>query len=130
VTASKIPHWRVLLVDDEEDVRDTLAMGLRKNGFYVAEFNNAISALSIVEPGLFDLAILDVRMPKLSGFELYMKIREKDRRVNVCFLTAFEAFDEFRNLFPELATRHFVRKPIMITSLVKRLNLILNNIEA
>ena len=83
-------------------------------------------ALASFESGLFDMALLDVRMPIMSGFELCMKLREKDSRVNMCFLTAFAAFDEFKALFPELATRHFMKKPTMISSLVERLNLILS----
>ena len=101
-------------MDDDKDVCDTLAIGLREKGCYVAEFRDPFLALSSFETGLFDLAVLDVRMPKMSGFELYVKIREKDSRVKICFLTAFEAFDEFRALFPELATRHFVKKPLLI----------------
>ena len=66
-------------------------------------------ALASFESGLFDMALLDVRMSIMSGFELCMKLREKDSRVNVCFLTAFAAFDEFKALFPELATRHFMK---------------------
>ena len=88
-----------------------------------------MQALASFESGLFDLALLDVRMPNMSGFELYVKLREKDGRVNVCFLTAFEAFDEFKALFPELATRHFMKKPTMISSLVERLNSILSEAQ-
>jgi len=116
-----------LLVEDEPDICYTLAIGLRQRGFYVAEFSDPLPALLTFEPGLFDLALLDVRMSKMSGFELYMKLREKDTSLNVCFLTAFEAFEEFKTLFPELATRHFMKKPAMISSLIDRINLILSD---
>jgi len=118
-----------LLVEDDKDVCDTLAIGLKEKGFYVAQFRDPLQALASFESGLFYLALLDVRMPSMSGFELYMKLREKDSRVNVCFLTAFEAFDEFKALFPELATRHFMKKPTMISSLVERMNLILSEAQ-
>jgi len=68
-------------------------------------------------------------MPIMSGFELCMKLREKDSRVNVCFLTAFAAFDEFEALFPELSTRHFMKKPTLISPLVERLNAILSEAQ-
>lgn len=123
--SSKVPRWRILLVDDDHDVCITLEMALKLNGFYVASFNDPLLALSKFEEGLFDLAMLDVRMPKLGGFDLYIKLREKDPRMKVCFLTAFEAFDEFIRLFPGMAKKHFMQKPVGVTELIKRVNTIL-----
>ena len=105
---------------------DTLAIGLKKRGSMSQHLGTHCRPWQVLTLACLDLALLDVRMPNMSGFELYMKLRDKDSRVNVCFLTAFEAFDEFKALFPELATWHFMKKPTMISSLVERLNLILS----
>jgi DNA-binding response OmpR family regulator len=109
------------------DICTTLEMGLKLNGFYVASFTDPLTALAKFENGLFDLALLDVRMPKISGFELYMKLRDQDPRMKVCFLTAFEAFEEFGRLFPGMAAKHFMQKPVGITELVTRVKTILND---
>lgn len=122
----KILHGRILIVDDDRDISMTLEMGLRLHGFDVASSNDPLSALSEFKPGSFDLALLDVRMPSMNGFELYKKLKENDPRLKVCFLTAYEASREFRELFPEMADKHFMQKPVSIKELVTRIEAILN----
>jgi two-component system catabolic regulation response regulator CreB/two-component system response regulator ChvI len=115
------------LVDDESDVLSTIEMGLRLNEFNVTSYADPTLALSDFKAGLFDLAILDVRMPKLTGFELYHKLREKEPGIKACFLTAFEAFEEFKRQLPKMDDKHFLQKPISIKDLVNRVNNILGN---
>ncbi len=65
--------------------------------------------------------IIDIRMPKLNGFDLYRELKKKDGSVKVCFLTAFEIYyEEFRKLFPTIDVRAFIRKPVGISSLVNQ----------
>jgi DNA-binding response OmpR family regulator len=79
-------------------------------------------------PGNYDLLLLDVRMPGMTGFELYKEIRQIDGNAKVCFLTA--AFEtcrkEFAVLFPMLnEVKCFLKKPIAMDDLVKRLGALL-----
>ena len=74
-----------------------------------------------------DLVILDIKMPKMDGFELYTKIKEKDPKVKICFLTASELFyEEFRNtrlkLGEKVGEEYFIQKPIKTEDLLKKLN--------
>lgn len=102
-----------MLVDDEHDITVVLKRGLESHGFEVTAFNDPAEALSNYAPGKYDLVLLDVRMPRMSGFELYRKIRDIDPDVKACFLTAFEIyFDEFRKMFPKLHVRCFAKKPV------------------
>jgi two-component SAPR family response regulator len=65
------------------------------------------------------LSFLDVKMPKVNGFELYEKLREKDSKVNVCFITAHEDYYEsLREIFPDMNCDCYV-KPINIDDLVR-----------
>lgn len=65
--------------------------------------------------------IIDIRMPKLSGFDLYRELKKKDDSVKVCFLTAFEIYyEEFRKMFPTIDVKAFIRKPVGISSLVNQ----------
>jgi CheY-like chemotaxis protein len=85
-------------------------------------------ALSNFNLGLYDLLLLDIRMPKMNGFELYQKIREIDSNVKVCFLTASEMFyEEYRRLdaYPRVNKEHFIQKPIRSEELILQLNEIL-----
>jgi YesN/AraC family two-component response regulator len=70
-------------------------------------------------------------MPKLDGFQLYIKIREKDPKVKICFLTAITTFNEdFRKTRLELGKTinedYFIQKPINTEDLVKKLTSIMN----
>jgi CheY-like chemotaxis protein len=60
-------------------------------------FNDPQEALSNFKPGYYDLVILDFKMPKMDGFELYEKIKERDDKAKICFLTVSESYyEEFR----------------------------------
>jgi CheY-like chemotaxis protein/predicted transcriptional regulator len=113
---------RILVVDDESDISSAIKIGLEDNGFAVNVFNDPLSALSSYRPGAYDLLILDVKMPKMNGFELYREIRKADSKAKVCFLTAFEMYgEEFRRVFPSMDVKHFIQKPISMSDLVDQI---------
>ena len=122
---------RVLLVDDEPDLNLTLKITLEENGFKVDSFTDPLSALENYkeEAGMYDLLILDMKMPQMNGFELYRQIRKIDDKVKVCFLTAGEMdYEQFgKELFPALENNCYIQKPIENETLIKRLNRIMGN---
>ena len=120
---------RVLLVDDEPDLNLTLKINLEENGFKVDSFADPLSALeNYKEAGVYELLILDIKMPNMNGFELYRQIKKIDDKVKVCFLTAGELdYEQFRKeLFPALDNNCYIQKPIENETLIKRLNRILS----
>jgi CheY-like chemotaxis protein len=112
---------RIMIVDDEQDIARLFATSLELNGFIVDVFNDPLSALSNYKAGLYDLLLLDVKMPHMSGFELYQRIKDIDHQAKVCFITAYEeSLNDFKRLFPSLEEVDcFVRKPIEMHNLVK-----------
>jgi DNA-binding response OmpR family regulator len=96
---------------------------LEYHGFKVDSFNDPQEALSKYNPGLYDLVILDIKMPKMDGFVLYHEIKKKDNNANVCFLTASELYyEEFRKEeYCALDGNLFIRKPIENEELVKQI---------
>jgi DNA-binding response OmpR family regulator len=120
---------RVLLVDDEPDLNLTLKMVLEQNGFKVDSFTDPLSALENYkeEAGMYELLILDMKMPQMNGFELYRQIKKIDDKVKVCFLTAGEMdYDQFRKeLIPALDNNCYIQKPIENEMLIRRLNRIM-----
>ena len=118
---------RILLVDDEVDITMVYTMGLQDNGFKVDAFNDPLQALSDFKSGIYSLVLIDYKMPKMNGFELYQEIRKVDTKVKVCFITAFEInYQALRAVFPAATTTDdigcFIRKPVDMDDLVKRIN--------
>lgn len=115
---------RILIVDDEEDITSILKKGLEKYGYEIDVFNDPLLALSSFRAGSYDLILLDIRMPKMDGFELYQRITQLDSKTKVCFMTAFEVYyDALKELFPDsYESVCFVRKPIAIQDFVKRIS--------
>ena len=118
---------KILIVDDEPDITLAFDMILEMNGFEVDIYNDPLLALSDFKPNSYGLALLDIRMPKINGFELYKKIKDIDNKIEVCFITAFEDYrEEFKESFPELEeAKNFIRKPKAIEDLVKHVATIL-----
>jgi len=122
---------KILLVDDEPDVIYTIKNILEDNEFQVNTFNDPITALKTYTSNFYDLIILDIKMPKMDGFELYNKIREKDPKVKICFLTASEMYyEKFRKARSEIGKiigeDCFIQKPIKNEDLIKKLTSIMN----
>jgi DNA-binding response OmpR family regulator len=115
---------RILVVDDEPDLTQVSRLALEYHGFKVDSFNDPHLALSEYRPGLYDLVILDIKMPNMDGFELYLEIKKIDTNANVCFLTASEQYyEEFRKKdYYALDRNLFIRKPIENEELVKKIN--------
>ena len=117
---------RILVVDDEPDIALMLKKVLEGNGFRVDSFDEPSAVLQNFKPGIYDLLILDIKMPSINGFELYLKLREKDQHVKVCFLTALSELRDYeayrKEVFPKWGERYFVAKPIENDELIRRVN--------
>lgn len=104
---------RILLVDDEKDVTSVFNSALKRSGYDVVVFNNSSEALAGFKPNQYDLAIFDVRMPGMGGFELYSKIRKIDSSIKALFVTAYADYEhEFLVTLPDLDIKCVLEKPI------------------
>ena len=114
---------RILLVDDEYDVNLTNRLILEENGFEVDSFTDASQTLKNFTAGLYDLVILDVKLPAIDGFSLYEKIRKLDDKVTICFLTAADkAYCKIlKNHHPSIKEDYVIHKPVDNESLLKRI---------
>jgi CheY-like chemotaxis protein len=120
-----------MVVDDEKDILRILKRDLEssnfENRFNVEVFSNSESALNAFAShpdGYYDLVLTDIRMSKMTGFELYRRLKERSPSIKIVFLTAFEIDrKEFDKI---LADTHFINKPVSISNLVPKLNSILD----
>jgi DNA-binding response OmpR family regulator len=118
---------RILIVDDESDVNLALRIVLEDNNFIVDSFNDPLRALENFKADMYDLAILDIKMPKKDGFEVYKEILKIDNRVKVCFLTAGDInYRSLKETFPTLDENQFIRKPIENIELIQQIHKIIN----
>jgi two-component system, OmpR family, response regulator ChvI len=113
---------RIFLVDDDPDISLTFKIGLEEHGFVVDVFNDPIIALSNFKTGIYNLVLLDIKMPEMNGFELYREIQKIDDNLKVCFITAFVVYYEsLQEIFPMARISCFIKKPIEIDELVERI---------
>jgi CheY-like chemotaxis protein len=115
---------KILLVDNEADIALAFKIGLEDSGFTVDAFNDPLEALSNFKAGFYDLLLLDIKMPNMNGIECYQQMKEIDKKVKVCFITASEMhyYEEIeKEIFPTLGVRRLIRKPIKMDDLVKDL---------
>jgi DNA-binding response OmpR family regulator len=112
---------RILVVDDDHDIALAFEKGLEDNGFKVDVFTDPIYALSKFQAGVYDLLLLDVKMPRMNGFELFQELEKIDNKVKVCFITAYEVYYQaLREIFPGLNIECFIKKPIEIHKLIEK----------
>jgi DNA-binding response OmpR family regulator len=117
---------RILIVDDEPDVNFALRIVLEENNFIVDSFNDPLLALENFKANLYDVLILDIKMPKKDGFEVYEEIMKIDNRVKVCFLTAGDVnYRSLKEKFQTLGENQFIRKPIENTELIRQVHKII-----
>jgi len=121
---------RILIVDDDADVTVTFKAGIEENNNYkdansrieVYTSNDPVIALSEFKPNFYDLLLADINMPHMNGFELCEKILSIDINVKVCFMSSVEINREaLREIYPALSLGCFIRKPVTMDCLVKRI---------
>ena len=122
---------KILLVDNETDITFALENALEHYGYSIDSYNDSMLALNSYKRNFYDLIILDIKMPNMDGFELFNKIKEKDPKVKICFLTASELFyEEYRKkryvLGEKLGEEYFIQKPIKTDDLVQKINALMN----
>lgn len=119
-----------MVVDDEPDVAFALKATLEENElFQVDTFYDAESALAKFRPENYDLAVLDIRMPKMNGFQLFRRLRKIDNNLKICLLTATELpyyRETDSDVIEELGTDCFISKPINNEDIINKLESIIS----
>lgn len=111
---------RILVVDDEPELTALLRRGLSADGHEVAEAGDGIAAMSLVADGHFELAVVDVMLPGMSGFELSRRLKAHDPTIAVILLTARDAIDDrVRGL--DAGADDYMIKPFDIAELSARI---------
>ena len=121
---------RILIVDDDIDVTMTFKEVIEESNndvdvnkrIEVYTSNDPVASLSEFKPNFYDLLLVDINMPLMNGFELSEKILAIDINVRICFMSNGEINREaLREIYPTRQEGCFIRKPVSIEYLVKRI---------
>lgn len=117
-TSDDTSNFRIMIVDDEEDITTTYKLILQNNGFEEVDvFNNPFEALEQFRKspeGYYDILLIDMRMPGMNGVELYRELKTSNKKLShICFISAHsEFYNLLKQSFPEINEKCFIRKPI------------------
>lgn len=120
----------ILIIDDEEEIRELLEYNLKKEGFEVSTAENGVVGLKKLEENAIDLVLLDVMMPELDGIEVCHQIRKQPAydHIIICFLTArSEDYSQIAGL--DAGGDDYIAKPIKPRVLISRINALLRRNE-
>ena len=119
---------RIALVDDDRNILTSVSMTLEAEGFDVETFNDGQSALDAFNKRLPDMAVLDIKMPRMDGMDLLQRLRQKTQ-MPVIFLTSKDdEIDEVLGL--RMGADDYVKKPFSQRLLVERIRALLRRQEA
>ena len=115
---------KILLAEDEVDLNNVVTRYLKKNGYSVDSVLDGEEALDYLEYGEYDLVILDIMMPKVDGFEVIKKLRNKGNHTSVLMLTARDnADDKVKGL--DLGADDYIVKPFDFNELLARIRAVM-----
>jgi two-component system alkaline phosphatase synthesis response regulator PhoP len=120
----------ILIIDDEEEIRELLEYNLKKEGFEVSTAENGVLGLKKLEENAVDLILLDVMMPELDGIEVCHQVRKQPAydHIIICFLTArSEDYSQIAGL--DAGGDDYISKPIKPRVLISRINALLRRNE-
>ena len=106
----------ILLVDDDSDILLTYKSFLEVEGYKVNTFSDPQGALKHFaqsDPSYYDLVLLDIRMPRLNGLQLFYRMKSIEMDTKIIFVSALEAADELLSMLPGIKVdKHIIKKPI------------------
>jgi len=119
----------IALVDDDKNILASVQMLLEQEGYQVRTFSDGVSALTALSGTPPDLAILDIKMPRMDGLELLRRLRQSQENLPVIFLTSKdEEIDELMGL--NAGADDYIRKPFSQRLLLERVKAVLRRAEA
>jgi len=119
----EITSFRVAVVDDEENILETVSFALRREGYRVDTYGDGLEAWEACEGALPDLAVLDITMPRMDGLELCRRLRSASEAMPIIFLTSRdEEFDRVLGL--ELGADDYLCKPFSMRELMARVKVL------
>ncbi len=119
---------KILIVEDDRELRQLFSHVLLKNGYTVKGVSNGQEGLDAMDSSYFDLIISDVMMPVMDGFEMVRQLREAGNSTPVLMITAKDTFDDMRQGFMS-GTDDYMVKPVNVSEMVLRVGALLRRAQ-
>ncbi|MDR0830081.1 MAG: response regulator transcription factor [Prevotellaceae bacterium] len=119
---------KILIIDDEPDIREILQFNLENEGYEISLADSAETALKMLDSQHFDLLLLDVMMGGMSGFKMADKMRKDGNLTPIIFITAKNTENDMLTGFSTGAD-DFIRKPFSIREVIARVKSVLRRAE-
>jgi len=111
----------ILLLEDDISLNQTVSSFLEMNGFKILSAYNGEDALDLAYENSIDLMLIDVKVPKINGFEFLEEIRKNDTKTPAIFITSLNSADDVEKGF-KLGCDDYIRKPFELKELLVRVN--------
>ena len=114
---------KLLIVEDEENLRDLYAEDLEESGYEVTKASNGKEAINLVRNGSYDLIIMDIRMPEMDGIETLGKVITMEKKIPVIIYTAYS---NYKSNFMTWTADAYLTKSTNLDDLKKKINELLS----
>ena len=119
---------KVLIVEDDKELRELFGKVLMKQGYDIRETSNGKEALAALHQDFYDLVISDIMMPVMDGYEFVSILRKEGNQIPVLMITAKDAFDDMRRGF-QSGTDDYMVKPVNVNEMVLRVGALIRRAQ-
>lgn len=120
--------FKILIAEDDNELRLMFQRFLTKNGFAVTTVTNGQEALDVLSKDFFDLIVSDIMMPAVDGYELVRSLRDNGDSTPVLMITAKSEYEDMRLGFLS-GTDDYMVKPINVNEMLLRINALLRRAQ-
>lgn len=120
--------FTILVVEDDDNLRQLFCTVLNKNGFQVITAKDGIEALDYIDKEYIDLLVSDIMMPNMDGYTLVKELRSAHYEIPILLITAKESFQDKKQGFLA-GTDDYMVKPIDVNEMVLRVNALLRRAQ-
>ncbi|HEY6588317.1 MAG TPA: response regulator [Nitrososphaeraceae archaeon] len=117
---------RVLIIDDDKDVGNLFKIYLEKSGEYqIDAYTDPVDALYYFKKGLYDLVLLDLKMPQIDGISMYQQLKKVDNNTSICLITAdIVNLEQLKTKIPNIE-KYVIYKPTLLRNLKDKIDSLL-----
>jgi DNA-binding response OmpR family regulator len=122
-STSRTNKAKILIIDDDEDINNLFKIFLESNGCYqVDSYTNPIDALYYFKKNVYDLILLDLKMPQIDGVAMFHALKKTDENVTICLVTADLSYlEQLKEKIPNIE-KYVIHKSILLRNLKDKIS--------